>query len=117
MVCSRPWNYDGKRFKAVNNSENGEVGNDTTFKYYQKENIMWGHYQGGKIKKGNLIGTVSNDGILKFSYQHVNQEDEVLTGQCISTPQISSSGKIQLHEHWQWTCRDHSKGTSIIEEI
>ncbi|WP_267890506.1 hypothetical protein [Paenibacillus bouchesdurhonensis] len=39
-----------------------------------------------------------------------------MTGKCHSRPILLPSGKLQLHEEWQWTCRDYSKGRSIIEE-
>jgi hypothetical protein len=39
-----------------------------------------------------------------------------MTGICISKPEILENGKIRLHEFWEWTSGDKSKGTSIIEE-
>jgi hypothetical protein len=40
-----------------------------------------------------------------------------MTGKCYSTPEIMDNGKIRLHEIWEWTSGDCSKGNSIIEEI
>jgi hypothetical protein len=40
-----------------------------------------------------------------------------MTGICFSTPEILENGKIRLHESWEWTSGDQSKGTSIIEEL
>ena len=40
-----------------------------------------------------------------------------MTGICNSAPRIMTSGKIRLHENWQWTSGDLSKGESILEEI
>ena len=40
-----------------------------------------------------------------------------MTGTCISTPEILETGKIRLHEKWQWTSGDKSKGESIIDEM
>jgi len=40
-----------------------------------------------------------------------------MTGKCKSRPEILENGKIRLHERWQWTCGDMSKGTSVLEEI
>lgn len=39
-----------------------------------------------------------------------------MTGICHSIPEILSNGKIRLHETWEWTSGDLSKGQSIIEE-
>ena len=40
-----------------------------------------------------------------------------MTGICKSVPEILPNGKLRLHEAWQWTCRDHSRGTSVLEEF
>jgi hypothetical protein len=49
-------------------------------------------------------------------YHHVNTNGELMTGICRSTPELLPSGKIRLHEEWQWTSGDGSKGKSIVEE-
>jgi hypothetical protein len=40
-----------------------------------------------------------------------------MTGICTSTPEVLENKKIILHEKWQWTSGDMSKGESVIEEI
>ena len=54
---------------------------------------------------------------LEFVYQHINKEKELMTGNCKSYPEYTSSGKIRLKEMWQWTCKDKSRGQSILIEI
>jgi len=49
-------------------------------------------------------------------YHQVNQKGELMTGMCKSMPEILENGKIRLHESWEWTSGDKSKGSSIIEE-
>lgn len=110
-------NYNGKKFRVVSNSANGETSNETIFEYKQNGNILTSEYSGGKIKLGHLIGIVSEDGIIEMSYHQVNLNDEIMTGICKSTPEVLSNGKIRLHEQWQWTCGDKSKGNSILEEV
>ena len=39
-----------------------------------------------------------------------------MTGICQSTPELLPNGKLRLHEAWQWTAGDRSKGSSVIEE-
>ena len=110
-------NYHNKKFKPVVNSDNGEVGAFTVFTYYQKENILWATYEGGQIRFGTITGLVQEDGKLEFSYQHVNLQNELMTGQCISTPEILDNGKIILHEQWKWTSGDLTSGVSVVEEF
>jgi len=74
-------------------------------------------YSGVKIKFGHLIGLVDHLGNIDMRYHQVNLGDELMTGVCFSKPEILPNGKLILHENWQWTSGDKSKGTSIIEEI
>ena len=110
-------NYDSRVFKSVSNSETGEVSSATTFYYHQKENLVWAEYSGGEIVFGTLIAKVSDDDCLEMRYQHLNASGELMTGKCVSTPEILADGRIRLHEQWQWTSGDHSHGQSVIEEI
>ena len=109
--------YDRKKFVSVNNTENGEVTSETVFRYRQNERIVWAEYSGGDILLGHVVGTVNDSGIIDMRYHHINRHGELMTGICISTPEILDDGRIRLREEWQWTCKDHSKGNSIIEEI
>lgn len=111
------WNFDKKTFRVVSNSENGETGDETLFHYRQNENMVTATYSGGSIRYGQLIGLVDHSGRIEMSYQHINVDGEFRNGICTSTPERMTSGKIRLHEKWQWTSGDMSTGSSILEEI
>ena len=108
--------YNDKIFKPIENSENGETSSETVFLYKQIGNILTSEYWGGKIKKGHLIGVVDENGNIDMRYHQINDKDEIMTGICKSKPEILENGKIRLHENWQWTSGNKSKGKSIIEE-
>jgi hypothetical protein len=110
-------NYHDKKFRPISNTENGETSNETLFHYKQVGNILTSEYAGGKIKYGHLIGLVDNAGKIEMRYHQVNESGELMTGICSSTPEMLANGKIRLHESWEWTSGDKSKGESIIEEI
>ena len=110
-------NYNGKSFKPVSNSENGETSEETLFKYRQHGNIVTSTYNGGKITSGHLIGIVDEKGNIDMRYHQINDMGIIMTGICRSIPEILPSGKIRLHESWRWTSGDHSIGNSIIEEV
>lgn len=110
-------NYDGKIFRPVTNSDNGEVDAETLFHYKQEGNILTCKYSGNSIIRGHLIGLVAEDGKINMRYHQVNMAGELMTGICESTPEVLSDGRIRLHERWQWTCGDHSKGESLLEEV
>ncbi|OXA86379.1 n-acetylglutamate synthase [Flavobacterium hercynium] len=109
-------NYNNKTFRPISNTENGETTNETIFYYKQVNNVLTSEYSGGKIKYGHLIGLVDSTGNIEMRYHQVNDKDELMTGICKSTPEILENGKIRLHESWEWTSGDKSKGESIIEE-
>ena len=109
-------NYNDKKFRPISNTENGETSNETLFHYKQIGNILTSEYAGGKIKHGHLIGLVDPGGNIEMRYHQVNDKDELMTGICKSKPEILENGKIRLHENWEWTSGDKSKGTSVIEE-
>jgi hypothetical protein len=110
-------NYNNKKFRPVSNTENGETSSETIFEYKQEGNILTSTYSGGKIIKGHLIGLVDENGNIDMRYHQVNEKGELMTGICKSKPEIMENGKIRLHEKWQWTSNDNSKGNSILEEI
>lgn len=110
-------NYHDKVFRPVQNSENGETSAETIFRYVQKGNILTSSYEGGKILSGQLIGLVDEEGVIEMRYHQVNTANELMTGICGSIPEILPNGKIRLHETWQWTSGDLSKGNSILEEL
>lgn len=109
-------NYNGKKFIPISNTENGETSQETIFHYKQIGNLLTSEYSGGKIRYGHLIGLVDEIGKIKMFYHQLNEYGEIMTGICHSIPEILSNGKIRLHETWEWTSGDLSKGQSIIEE-
>ena len=109
-------NYNGKIFRPISNTQNGETSSETVFYYKQVGNILTSEYYGGQIKNGHLIGLVDSEGNIDMRYHQVNDKGVLMTGNCKSKPEILKNGKIRLHESWEWTSGDKSKGQSIIEE-
>lgn len=110
-------NYNNKKFRPVSNTENGETSEETLFHYFQNGNILTCTYSGGQIVHGHLIGLVDENGNIDMRYHQVNDQGKMMTGICQSTPEILKDGRIRLHEVWQWTSGDGSKGSSILEEV
>ncbi|HEX8556660.1 MAG TPA: hypothetical protein VF668_01085 [Pyrinomonadaceae bacterium] len=110
-------NYNERFFAPVSNTDNGEAGPSTTFHYRQAGGVVWATYEGGDISFGTLIATVDEAGRLDMRYSHVNRGGELMTGRCESTPEALPDGRLRLHERWQWTSGDNSRGESIVEEV
>ncbi|MEM7031222.1 MAG: n-acetylglutamate synthase [Chloroflexota bacterium] len=111
------YNLDGKIFQSVENTNNGEVSAETLFHYHQNEEIVSADYNGGSIRRGHLLGTMLEDGTLKFTYHHINVAGELMLGQCLSVPTLLPDGRLQYAEEWQWLNGDKSSGKSLIIEI
>lgn len=109
--------YNNKKFKPVSVSANGEVTDKVLFEYKQQGKILSCEYSGGTIVKGQLIGVVDKHGRIDMRYQQLNFHGELMTGTCVSEPEILENGKIRLYETWQWTSGDKTNGTSILEEV
>jgi len=116
-IMEKTINYNNRRLKPVKNSENGETTEETIFEYKQDGEILTSKYSGGQIQKGHLIGLVDEKGNIEMRYHQINIKGELMTGKCISKPEVLASGKIRLYETWEWTSGDKSSGESILEEI
>jgi hypothetical protein len=111
------YNLDGKVFKSLANTENGEVDDETLFRYHQEGNRVWAEYAGGAIILGHLVAIKQEDGSLEMHYQHINKDDQIMIGKCKSVPSRNSDGKLMFTEHWQWLNGDMSSGVSTIVEV
>lgn len=109
--------YNNRRFRSIENSATGEVSAETVFTYHQSGDIVWAEYSGGSIARGHLIAKCNSDGVLEMRYHHINTGGELMTGECISTPETLPDGRLRLYEKWRWTSGDLSAGESIIEEF
>ncbi len=110
--------YDGRRFRSVENSDTGEVGPETVFRYRQDgEGVVSATYEGGGVRSGVLIATADSEGNLDARYAHVNAAGGLMTGECRTSPEVLPDGRLRLHEEWRWTSGDRSSGRSVVEEI
>ena len=108
---------DGRTFTTAENTENGEVSDETTFSYHQRDNIVWAEYSGGSVVTGHLLGVIRPDGKLEIRYHHINTDGEVLAGTCVSSIVEAPNGRVELHESWQWFTGDRSAGSSRVVEV
>lgn len=116
MSAPIPYDLDGKVFRSVANTANGEVGAETRFHYQQSGNIVTATYSGGEIVSGHLIAKVLASGQLDMRYHHLNRGGEFMLGTCLSTPRRLADGRLAFSEAWQWLTGDRSAGRSEIEE-
>jgi len=114
---SMDYNLDGKTFRSVANTENGDVSGETIFHYRQRGTVVTATYAGGGVIAGHLIANLLPNGQLDMRYHHVNAGGELMLGTCLSTPHLLADGRLAFSEVWQWLSGDRSSGESEIEEI
>jgi protein tyrosine phosphatase (PTP) superfamily phosphohydrolase (DUF442 family) len=107
---------EGRVFRPVSNTPNGEVAEATRFRYHEEAGRIWAEYRGGGIRKGHLSGRRISGTELEFGYRHVNDAGEERTGECRSTIRIEPDGRLRIREKWRWTNGDCSQGESEILE-
>jgi hypothetical protein len=110
-------NLDGRTFRSVSNTDNGEVSARTLFHYRQSGAVVTADYSGGTIVAGHLIARMLDDGRLDMRYHHLNDQGELMLGTCLSTPERLADGRLRFKEEWQWLSGDQSAGYSEIEEV
>ena len=111
------YNLDGKMFRSISNTANGEVGAETIFRYRQAGEVVTATYDGGGIVSGHLIAKVLANGQLDMRYHHLNAAGDLMLGRCVSTPRRLADGRLAFSEEWQWLSGDMSAGRSEIEEV
>ena len=111
-----PISLDGRVFADVTVGHQGDVGADTRFDYREEpDGTVHARYGGGSVRLGYLVGIRSGDQ-LEFRYSHVTMDGQIAAGRCTSRIEVSTDGRLRMHESWEWTSRVGS-GTSIVEEI
>lgn len=111
------FSVDGMTFRSVSNTDNGDVDDETIFRYRQQGSMVTATYSGGRIVEGHIIGRMLADGRLDLRYHHLNGEGVLMAGTCLSTPELLPDGRLGFHERWQWLTGDGSAGESRIEEV
>ncbi|HEX8081937.1 MAG TPA: hypothetical protein VF557_17125 [Jatrophihabitans sp.] len=105
--------YDGRRFSPVTESS----GPAPVAQYHQQQDLIWGEFSGGEVRRGSLAGTCDAEGVVQFAYCMVLTSGEAVTGLCRSIPQVLADGRIRLTEYWERFGSGASNGVSTLEEL
>jgi hypothetical protein len=110
------WNYDGRRFRSTA-AETAAGADRPIGHYHQSGDLVWAEFAGGAVRAGRLLGRCSGDGTLTLSYSQVMTDGQVLSGACVTTPQVLPDGRLRLRESWRRFDGSGYHGISYIEEI
>ncbi|MEV7603582.1 hypothetical protein AB0O91_40055 [Kitasatospora sp. NPDC089797] len=106
--------YDGRTFRGVS-AGGGAPDQRPTGHYHQQGELVWAEFAGGPVRDGRLVGRCDPEGVLTIAYAQVLTDGRVVSGECVSTPELLPDGRVRLCERWRRG--DGSTGVSWIEEL
>lgn len=110
------FNFHNKKFRLVENSENGKVNADTIFEYKQEGNLVTADYHGGTIRYGKIIATLQGDR-LNMLYQCLTTDNELKAGKAVAMVSMNHNGKMKLRLEWEWLGDGENRGVSEYVEV
>lgn len=116
-VPSEPLTLNGIKMNVIKTAENGVVNHETIFHFSQNEGLVTAEYQGGKILKGFLVGKLSPQNQLEFSYCQMQIDGKLDNGLSICQLSKDENGKIILTEYFEWKSRPGEFGTNVFQEL
>lgn len=102
---------------VIQTADNGVVNHETIFVFSQNNDIVSAKYAGGKIHTGFLIGKISTDNQLLFSFCQMQTDGTLDSGGSQCALSKNEHGKIILTEHFEWKSRPGQFGINIFQEI
>jgi hypothetical protein len=106
---------DGLRMFVSSTAEVGVVDQSTRIAFRQDGSRVVGRYQGGRIRRGVLVGGIAG-AVLRFRYLQVEASGEIHGGRSTCEIVRTSGGRIRIVEHFAWTTRDGC-GTNVFDEL
>ena len=95
--------------------DGGVVDVETQLVFQQRGPRVVGKYQGGSIRRGILVGAVS-DVALTFRYLQVEASGEIHGGRSTCEITRTPEGRLRILERFAWTTRAGS-GTNVFDEL
>jgi len=106
---------DGRRFRPPDDATGGDVGTGTLFRFHQDDDMVWAEYEGGRVRRGYLVGT-SVGGYLEFRYTQLLTDGTTANGWSRDRIELLANGLVRLHEAWRWESKIGA-GTSVLDEV
>lgn len=108
-------NLDGLSFQVHATASVGVVSAETRLHLIQRGSRIFGHYEGGSIVRGRLVGQVKGCA-LTFRYAQREREGGIHGGRSSCVLEVLSDGRLRIHEHFTWKTREGA-GTNVFEQV
>jgi hypothetical protein len=114
-VKTESCNVDGRRLRIVSTDPSGVVTAETVLTLTQLADVVTGHYEGGAIVAGFLVGRLDAVGVLHFCYAQTDRHGSIDSGISTGILERTPDGRLRLLEHFQWLTRPE-RGWNVFEE-
>jgi hypothetical protein len=108
-------NLDGLTMYVSSTADIGVVGADTRLHFTQKGERVLARYSGGSIRRGCLVGEMS-DGSLSFRYTQLEASGAIHGGSSRCDLVTLPDGRTRIVEHFAWRTREGS-GDNIFDQV
>ena len=108
-------NLDGLTLYVSATADIGVVGADTLLHFTQKGARVLARYSGGSIKRGYLVGEMS-DASLSFRYTQLEASGEIHGGSSTCDLLTLPDGRARIVEHFTWRTREGS-GENVFDQV
>ena len=95
--------------------DRGVVDAETRLYFTQKGSRVLARYAGGLVKRGCLVGTISESELV-FRYTQLEDSSEIHGGRSTCEVQWSEEAGLRVSEHFTWSTRNGS-GTNVFAEV
>jgi hypothetical protein len=102
----------GMTFRAVSNSSNGSLDNQTVMSFVADDGVVVGNYSGGSIAAGHVLARHTGEGKLEMLYQGATTFGEIQAGRATARFESRPDGGMLMRLDWQWFTGDRSSGQS-----
>ncbi|MBL1073644.1 hypothetical protein JK358_04490 [Nocardia sp. 2] len=103
--------YNGRRF------HNPDAADGVIARYHQRDDLVWGYFSGGAVRRGSVTGLCGPDAALRLVYTMVLADGTLVAGRTHSTVEYTSDGRLRLREEWERFGASATTGISYLEEI
>lgn len=108
-------NLDGIAMFVSATANGGVVDARTQIAFRQRGPRVLGKYQGGRVRRGVLVGAVSG-AVLTFRYLQVEASGEIHGGRSTCAVLRTPERRFRIVERFSWTTREGS-GTNVFDEL
>jgi hypothetical protein len=111
----RAMNLDGAVMYVSSTDDRGVVDAKTRLYFIQKGSRVFARYAGGRVKRGCIVGTISESELV-FRYTQLEGSGQIHCGRSVCEVQWSEEAGLRVIEHFTWSSRCGG-GTNIFAEI